>query len=123
MALGMAMTKLAALKNESDSAGSPVANMWWTHTPKPTSIVDTVEMATSVQPTNGRRQNTGRSARPLPRRCVLRRADALPVVAFDERRELRRRLSHHAVLNLRPLETAVPETLREQTHARPVPEN
>ena len=48
MALGMAMTKLAALKNESDSAGSPVANMWWTHTPKPTSIVDTVEMATSV---------------------------------------------------------------------------
>ena len=31
--------------------------------------------------------------------------------------------SHHAVLNLRPLETAVFKTFREQTHARPVPEN
>ena len=33
-ALGMAMTKLAAEKKPIAVVGSPVANMWWTHTPK-----------------------------------------------------------------------------------------
>ncbi|OIQ68352.1 hypothetical protein GALL_500540 [mine drainage metagenome] len=47
-ALGMAMTKLAALKNDSDKAGMPVANIWCTHTPKPMNIVEMVDSATSV---------------------------------------------------------------------------
>src|SRR5664279_215927 len=47
-ALGTAMTKLAALKKDSDITGRPVANMWCTHTPKPRIIVATVDMATSV---------------------------------------------------------------------------
>ena len=47
-ALGITMTKLAALKKESDSGGSPVANMWWTQTPKPSTIVVTVASATAV---------------------------------------------------------------------------
>ena len=46
--VGPAMTKLAALKNDSDRGGSPVANMWCTQTPKPRSMVETVAMATSV---------------------------------------------------------------------------
>ena len=32
--LGIVMMRLAAEKNDSASAGIPVANMWWTHTPK-----------------------------------------------------------------------------------------
>ena len=46
-ALGMAMTMLAALKNDSDSGGRPVANMWCTQTPKPSTMVATVASATS----------------------------------------------------------------------------
>src|SRR5665213_743003 len=66
MALGMAMTKLAALKNDSDMTGRPVANMWWTQTPKPRIMVATVEMATSVYPTSGRRQKTGSASETIP---------------------------------------------------------
>src|SRR5581483_2593823 len=33
-------------KNESPSPGSPVANMWCTHTPKPSTMVATVDRAT-----------------------------------------------------------------------------
>lgn len=39
-----------------------------------------------------------------------------PVEAFEQRRNLRRRQAHHAVLDLRPLELAVLETL--VTHLR-----
>ena len=34
MPIGIAMAVLAAEKNESDSSGRPVVNMWWTHSPK-----------------------------------------------------------------------------------------
>ena len=47
-ALGMTMMKLAALKNESENGGRPVANMWCTQTPKPSTIVVTVASATAV---------------------------------------------------------------------------
>ena len=40
------MAMLAALKNESASIGSPVANMWCTHTPKPMTPVSTVASTT-----------------------------------------------------------------------------
>ena len=32
---GMTTRKLVSEMNPSPMAGSPVANMWWTHTPKP----------------------------------------------------------------------------------------
>ncbi len=35
-------------KNARPRPGSPVANMWCTHTPKPSSIVATVDKATKV---------------------------------------------------------------------------
>ncbi len=38
----------APLKNDSARAGRPVANMWCTHTPKPSAIVATVASATGV---------------------------------------------------------------------------
>jgi hypothetical protein len=47
-ALGMAMTMLAAPKNDRASPGRPVENMWCTQTPKPTTMVVTVASATAV---------------------------------------------------------------------------
>jgi hypothetical protein len=47
-ALGITIAKLAALKNDSEAGGSPVANMWCTHTPNPRIIVVTVASATAV---------------------------------------------------------------------------
>src|SRR5947209_18147885 len=47
-ALGTTMMIEAALKKESEMLGSPVANMWCTHTPKPSTIVATVPSATAV---------------------------------------------------------------------------
>jgi len=47
-ALGATMTMLAALKKDSDCGGRPVANMWWTHTPKPMNMVSTVDSATMM---------------------------------------------------------------------------
>ena len=41
-ALGRVMTNEAPPKNESASGGMPVANMWCTHTPKPSTMVSTV---------------------------------------------------------------------------------
>ena len=38
----------AALKKESETPGKPVANMWCTHTPKPSTMVATVANATTV---------------------------------------------------------------------------
>ena len=46
-ALGMAMTKEAPLKNDSAMIGQPVANMWCSQTPKPSTIVETVARATT----------------------------------------------------------------------------
>src|SRR6185312_2518357 len=59
IALGIVMRKLAPLKNDIDTAGSPVANMWCTHTPKPMRPVAIVDSATYGYPTSGRRQNVG----------------------------------------------------------------
>ena len=47
-ALGMAMIMLAAPKKDSARPGRPVANMWCTQTPKPTTMVVTVASATAV---------------------------------------------------------------------------
>ena len=47
-ALGIAITKLAAEKKLSAKVGTPVANMWCSHTPKPTTLVATVPIATRV---------------------------------------------------------------------------
>src|SRR5690348_5700433 len=65
-ALGTVMMMDAALKKDSEIAGSPVANMWCTHTPKPSTIVATVATATTVEPTSGRRQNTGNPSDTMP---------------------------------------------------------
>ena len=46
-ALGIAMMIDAPLKNDSASDGRPVANMWCTQTPKPSTIVATVDSATA----------------------------------------------------------------------------
>ena len=47
-ALGTVMMIDAPLKNESARFGSPVANMWCTHTPKPSIMVATVDRATGA---------------------------------------------------------------------------
>src|SRR6476469_1672726 len=65
-ALGTTIAKLAALKNDSDTDGSTVANMWCTQTPKPSTIVVTVASATAVYPTRGRRQNVGSPSDTMP---------------------------------------------------------
>src|SRR4051812_7985386 len=48
MALGMTIAMVAPLKNDSAKNGSPVANMWCSHTPKPITIVATVPRTTMV---------------------------------------------------------------------------
>jgi hypothetical protein len=58
-ALGIEITRLAALKKSAERSGIPVANMWCTQTPKPRMPVETVASATKVYPTSGRRQNVG----------------------------------------------------------------
>ena len=45
---GSAMIRLAALKKASDTPGRPVANMWCTQTPKPSTMVATVASATAL---------------------------------------------------------------------------
>ena len=45
---GMAMTMLAAVKYSRPSAGSPVANMWWTQSPKPMKPVATSDITIAV---------------------------------------------------------------------------
>ena len=57
--LGIVTVMLAPLKNDMANCGSPVANMWWTHTPEPTTPVATVANATKVYPASGRRQKVG----------------------------------------------------------------
>ena len=47
-ALGMAITKLPDPKKDRDNGGRPVANMWWTQTPKPRIMVVMVDNATPV---------------------------------------------------------------------------
>src|ERR1700710_311052 len=65
-ALGTAMMIEAALKNDSEMLGSPVANIWCTQTPKPSTMVATVASATTVCPTSGLRQNTGSPPDTMP---------------------------------------------------------
>ena len=47
-ALGMVMMIEAPLKKARAMLGRPVANMWWTQTPKPSAMVATVDSATAV---------------------------------------------------------------------------
>src|SRR5690348_5860892 len=56
---GITITKLAAEKNPNATEGKPVANMWCTHTPKPSTIVRIVANTTADCATSGRRQYTG----------------------------------------------------------------
>src|SRR5579862_3589044 len=65
------------------------------------------------------RRSTGRDWRD----DFLRLMHAPPIEAFEQRRQLRRRQSDHAVFDLRPAELAVLEPFGEQTHASPVPED
>ena len=44
----MVMMRLAAEKNDSARAGMPVANMWWTHTPKLMNATVTSAVATQT---------------------------------------------------------------------------
>src|SRR6185312_991939 len=57
---GITITKLAAAKNPIAITGNPVENMWWTHTPKPSTIVRIVANITAGAATRGLRQYTGR---------------------------------------------------------------
>src|SRR6201996_9847146 len=95
-ALGNAMMMEAAEKKDRDMPGRPVANMWCTHTPKPSTMVATVASATTLYPTSGRRQKTGKPSDTMPtpgrtmaytqgwpniqNRCCHKRADP-PAVA------------------------------------------
>ena len=47
-ALGMAMMMETALKNDSAMVGRPVANIWCSQTPKPSTMVSTVASATAA---------------------------------------------------------------------------
>src|SRR5262249_23848273 len=51
------------------------------------------------------------------------RPNAHPVQTLDQRRQLRRRQSHHAVLDARPAEFAALQPLGEQAQARAIPED
>ena len=46
--VGMAMAALAAEKKPSDSSGSPVANMWWTQSPKERKPTDSADSTSQV---------------------------------------------------------------------------
>lgn len=48
IALGSVMMNDAPEKNDSDMNGMPVLNMWWTQTPKPSSMVTIVLSTTRV---------------------------------------------------------------------------
>ncbi len=63
---GTVITIEAPEKNDSPSPGRPVANIWWTQTPKPRIMVATVDSASSEYPTTGRRQNTGNPSDTMP---------------------------------------------------------
>src|SRR5437764_15400915 len=64
--LGMAITRLAAEKNDIASTGMPVANMWWTQTPKLMYEMAIRDVTTQRQPAIGRRENTGMLAATMP---------------------------------------------------------
>jgi hypothetical protein len=49
--------------------------------------------------------------------------DAPPIKPFQQRRQLCRRQSHHAVFNFRPAEDAVLQPLGKQAKTRPIPED
>ena len=56
MPVGTAMMMLAAVKKLAPSCGTPVANMWCTHRPKPMNAVDTSASTTGRYPYIGRRE-------------------------------------------------------------------
>ena len=47
MPVGIAIMMLAAVKKLAPSCGTPVANMWCTHRPKPMNAVDTSDSTTA----------------------------------------------------------------------------
>jgi hypothetical protein len=49
--------------------------------------------------------------------------NAAPVETFEQRGKLRRRQSHHPILDLGPAELTVFQTFGKQTDARAVPKN
>lgn len=51
----MAMVMLAAVNIASPSCGRPVANIWWTHRPKPRNPVATGDSTIARCPNTGRR--------------------------------------------------------------------
>src|SRR4051794_38449307 len=57
--LGIVMMRLAAEKNDIESGGMPVANMWWTHTPKLMKAIVTSAVTTQRYPLSRCRANTG----------------------------------------------------------------
>ena len=57
------------------------------------------------------------------RRNHAPRVDAHPIQTLKQRRQLRRRQSHHAVLDARPAEFAALQPFGEQAQARAVPED
>ena len=57
---------LPALKKLIAMSDMPTVNMWCSHTPKPTSPVSIVEIATNAYPTIGRRENTGMISEIMP---------------------------------------------------------
>src|SRR4051812_31932255 len=59
--VGITIIKLAAVKKLSLSCGIPVANMWWTHTPKPMKPVATTDTTMGVYPRMRRRVKHGTS--------------------------------------------------------------
>src|SRR4029079_15952077 len=65
-ALGSAMMIDSLEKNDSAMVGSPVANMWCTQTPKPSTIVAIVDNTTASKPTSVRRQKTGSPSDTMP---------------------------------------------------------
>src|SRR5437899_4652944 len=57
--LGKTMTRLTAEKNDIACTGMPVANMWWTHTPKLMKATAMRAVATQRYAAIGRRDITG----------------------------------------------------------------
>jgi hypothetical protein len=65
-AVGTTIMMLEAVKKLCPSCGSPVANMWWTHTPKPMKAVAMSDSTRARYPNTERREKVAMIAEIIP---------------------------------------------------------
>ncbi|CAB4724808.1 unannotated protein [freshwater metagenome] len=65
--VGTAIIIVAIENTRTEIGPSPLANMWWAHTPQPTKPIAAPEMATNLYPNSGLRLNTGSTSDTMPK--------------------------------------------------------